>query len=369
MIIKTELLKDSCEKILGAISKSKLDDLRDCLELLVEDSHLHLNITNNEYFVSVNIPLDHNEAFHATINAQQFLKLVAQTSNAEIELANKDANLIFKSGNGRYKLPLIYDDNEVMTLKPINLYNVTVSTEINSDYLHSILNINSKDVAKRSFGSPVQQMYYLDQEGCITFASGACINNYNASNTPFRILLNDSIVKLFKLFDKEALINFQLGYDIDGTKVQPKLKLSYENIEITSILNNDDNLINSVPVDAIRKKSNKILNNPMNTVTIYKNDLLTALNRLEIFNSNKIVKLNITDTLNVSDLADVNVEEIAVQSSSITSRDKVWLVDSDKLKTLLNNCIESNLVLYLEEDSILIRRNNVINIIPTYEQE
>lgn len=375
MILKTELLKDSCDKILQAISKSKLDDLKDCLELIAEGNILHLNITNNEYYVSVSISLDHDEIFHSIVNATQFLKLVSQTNNEFIELGIKDANMIVKSGSSRYKLPMMFNDKDLIKLKKIDIYNVTINTEINSDYLHSILNINSKDVAKRSFGSPVQQMYYLDESGCITFASGACINNFSTHSAPFRILLTDTLVKLFKLFDKDVNVKMQLGYDMQEATIQPKLKLSYNNIEITSLLNNDDNLISSVPVSAIRGKANRIQYNnketELNDVVVNKTNLIGALSRLEIFNPNRIVKLTPTAfNLVVSDLADNNIESLDIlENAHIAVNDKTYLIDADKLKILLNTCEEQSLKIYFTDDSLLIRRNNVINIIPTYEQE
>lgn len=371
MIVKTELLKDSCEKVLAAISKSKLDDLRDCLEILSADSTLHLNITNNEYYVSVKIPLDHEESFSAVVNAPQFLKLISQVNNEDIELNVKDNNLIVKSGSSRYKLPMMFNDNNVVQLKKIELCNITVDTIINSNYLHSILNVNSKDVAKRSFGSPVQQMYYLDEQGCITFASGACVNKFTTTTSPFKVLLTDTLVKMFKLFNKDETVKLQLGYDLQDNSIQPKLRLSRDNVEITSLLNNDDRLISSVPVNAIRQKANRIQssNKEISEVVIQRSTLLGALNRLEIFNPNKIVKLKPTDKLIVSDLADNNVEEVDVLESPYIVSQRDYLVDSDKLKTLLVGCEEPSLKIYFAEDSLLVRRNNIINIIQIYEQE
>lgn len=371
MIIKTELLKDSCEKVLAAISKSKLDDLRDCLEILSTDDVLHLNVTNNEYYVSVKIPLDHIESFAAVVNASQFLKLVSQTNNENIELTVKDNNLIVKSGASRYKIPMMFNDAELIKLKKIELYNITIDATIKSDYLHSILNINSKDVAKRSFGSPVQQMYYLDEQGCITFASGACINSFTTSSAPFRVLLTDTLVKMFKLFDKDIDVHLQLGYDMQDNTIQPKLRLSYNNVEITSLLNNDDRLISSVPVTTIRQKASCIQysSGDIGEVVVHRSELISALSRLEIFNPNNIIKLKPSNNLIVSDLADNNVEEVEALETPYIAKQRDYLVDSSKLKTLLLGCDEPSLKIYFAEDSLLIRRNNIINIIQIYEQE
>lgn len=369
MLLETELLKNTCEKILSAISKSRLDEMRDYLEMSVSDSILHLSVTNSEYFVSVNISLDHTETFHATVNAQQFLKLVAQLTSDMVELTLKDSNLVVKGGSGRYKLPMIYVDNDLLTLKPILLNNVTVDTVVTSDYLHSILAINSRDVAKRSFGSPVQQMYYLDQRGCVTFASGACINNYTVDSTsPFRILLTDSIVKLFKLFDKDETIKLQLGYDLDGARLRSKIKLTNGLVDIYAFLNNDDSLLNSIPVETIRQKADRVISGKTQlTATVDRGELISALSRLEIFSTNKIIKVRLGDALELSDLMDGSTETIE-SATDVNSSERYWLIDLDKLKSLLTSFNTPTLKLYFEDDSILMVRGSVINIVPTYEQ-
>ena len=75
----------------------------------------------------------------------------------------------------------------------------------------SLYNYNTKQLNIGSVAKPVQKMFYIDNEGCITFTSGACVNNFTLEK-PIRVLLNSRLVNLFKLF-KDELVQFNLGYD------------------------------------------------------------------------------------------------------------------------------------------------------------
>lgn len=378
MILKTDILQDSCTKILNAISKSKLDDLRDILEIQVVNNILYLNVTNREYYVSVKTQLDELLNFHASVNATTFLKLVEQFTAEDIELNTSVNSLKIKSGPSSYKLPLIYDNTEIMTLPKIDINNVTTSFIINSSNLHSILAYNSKEIAKKSFGSPVQQMYYIDNEGCITFTSSACVNKFK-TDKPFKILINDTIVKLFKLFDKDTDVNVDIGFDVDGNNFQTKLKLYTNNINITTILNNDDKLINSIPVDSIRAKADAIYTR---RIVVNRTELLSALNRLLTVNQTAIVKLNflpstrmqLTDQLSsdVNDYTEYNCEEVGYLNGSNITIDSNYecLISADSLKNTLLNCDEKTLTIECgNKQSIVVKRVNIINIIPEYINE
>lgn len=48
-------------------------------------------------------------------------------------------------------------------------------------------------------------MYYFDKDGALTFTSGACVNKFTA-NVQSKLLFNDRLVKLFKLF-KDASVH------------------------------------------------------------------------------------------------------------------------------------------------------------------
>ena len=152
MILSSKEFKETCSKILIAISKSDLDDLTGSLELKVEDSNLVLITTNGEYYVTTKFALPEDivlafSDFHATVNASKFLKLVSQLTTEEIELNAKDKYLEIKA-NGKYKVPFIFEGENLVTLPVIKIDNVTSSFDISNDILNSITIYNSKNIKK-----------------------------------------------------------------------------------------------------------------------------------------------------------------------------------------------------------------------------
>ena len=155
MIIKTGDFKKICTTVLSATDNSEISTLTETLELKTVGTMLYLNVTNKEYYVSVAFPLEHEETFHAAVNANLFLKLIAAVTSDSIELYVQDNYLKVKA-NGDYKLPLIFENDALMQLPTIEIANPTLSMNISSDVLESIVNFNSKQLAIGTVAKPVQ---------------------------------------------------------------------------------------------------------------------------------------------------------------------------------------------------------------------
>lgn len=370
MIIRIEELQGVCSTILGVIDSSELSSLTETLELKAENNFLCLNVTNREYFVKVKIPLDESIEFHATVNAKLFLKLIAQTTTETVEFTIKDNNLEV-TGNGKYKLPMIFDNDTVLNLPEIHINNETSNFDVNTEILHSILKYNSKELAKGVIKNPIQTLYYLDQKGCITFTSGACVNNFTLPQ-PITVLLNNRVVKLFKLLSEDKT-HLTLGYDaISEDIIQTKLKLEDANVEITAILNCNDTLINSVPVDAIRGRAEDLYDY---SVVIDKNYLIQAINRLLLFTSGygsreilkPYSKFNFTkNQVIIHDASDINKETLNYHNSvDNLSEPYDAILDLAELKATLDACSEQYITIrFGNHQAITISRSNIVNIIP-----
>lgn len=366
MILRIEELKDACSKILGAVDSNALSTITETLELYTKEQVLYLNVTNKEYFAQVKIPIGESVDFRATVNANLFLRLISQITSESIELNVKDNNLYLR-GNGKYKLPLIYDGEELLTLPEITISNVTTSFPIKSSILHSIITYNSKEISKGGITRPVQKLYYLDNQGCITFTTGACVNNFTLTNS-IRILLNDRLVKLFKLFKTDSVL-FTLGYDsVSDDLIQTKVQFENDEIKLTAILSSDDNLLSSVPVAAIRARASEDYDYSM---VINKNEVLEAVNRLLLFTDNKISKLYSTfefgqDSVTIWD-TNKNSSELIPYEKPITSlTDKYTAVlDLLDLKITLESCNEQYVnISFGNGQAIVLSRGSVYNIIP-----
>ena len=365
MILRIEDLKDVCNKILSAVDSSELSVLTETLELKTKNNILYMSVTNKEYYVQVKLILNENINFHATVNANLFLKLISQTTTETVEILI-DKNILVIKGNGVYKLPLIYDDTKLLELPEIKINNVTSEFDIEGDVLVSILTYNSKEIAKGNIVRPVQKLYYVDENGAITFTTGACVNNFKLEK-PIKILLNQKVVKLFKLF-KNDNVHFKLGMDkISEEIIQTKVMFENDIVSITAILPNDNGLLSSVPVAAIRDRTTTIY--PY-SVNINKDEFIQAINRLLLFiNSKDFIRTFGSfefhnEYVILKDSNGINNEKL-YYSTPITNCNYVNSIDLLDLKITLENCSEKYLTLnFGDNQAIVIARGNVYNVIP-----
>lgn len=368
MIIKLEELKENCGKILTAVDNSDASLVTETLSLKTFDNILCLAVTNREYFVEVKSTLTGVvEPFNATVDAKLFLKLISQITTESVEFSVVENALVIK-GNGTYKLPLIFDGESLLELPKIEIKNQTVNMPINSEILQSILQYNSKELLKGAIARPVQKLYYIDEQGAITFTSGACVNKFTLEK-PISILLNGKLVKLFKLF-KEGDVDFTLGFDaISDDIIQTKVKFETANVCISAILTCDDTLLKSVPVEGIRSRADA---NYPHQVSLNKNDVLSAINRLLLFtttNSREILKpyskfeFN-KNSVTIWDARKENFEVVGYDGSEL-SEDYEAILDLTDLKTTIETCVESHFILkFGDNTAITINRGNIVNIIP-----
>ena len=367
-IIRSEDLKDVCGKILTAVDSTELSLVTETLELVAKDDVLTVGVTNREYFAEVKFKLEDVQDFHATVNATLFLKLVSQITTDTIALS-VDKNSLVVEGNGTYRLPLIFEGENLLTLPRIEIENPTVSFPIGAEVLNSILQYNSKELNKGTISKPVQKLYYVDELGAITFTSGACVNSFTLPK-PIKVLFNGRLVKLFKLF-KEGKVEFTLGYDaLSDEIIQSKVRFNNGEVSITAILSCDDTLVNSVPVQGIRSRAN----NPYPySINMNKSQLLQTINRLTLFTGSDSSFSKPYGTfefgpksVTVYDSRHENCEEIFYTNEDSNVEDTYTaMFNLADLKTTLETCTEPYLCMSFGDSSaMVISRGNVKNVIP-----
>ncbi len=370
MIIKSEKLKEVSKKILTVLNNTEFSNDEEALQLKTINNMLYLRISNSEYYASIKLDIEYPEELNATVNAPLFLKLINQITTEDVDLSLTERYLIVK-GNGKYKIPLIFVNESMRELSEIAIKNVTSSMDISSDILLNILQYNSKEFNKGFIYNESQKMYYIDEKGCITYTTGACVNKFDLEK-PIKILLSQKIVKLFKLFKNEN-IHFTLGYDaLSNDIIQTKVKFETSDISITAIIACDDKLLNSVPVNSIRGLADNIL--PFN-VSISRIDLLNTINRLMLFDPMGDNKSNIKTSMNklvfspdrvtIYDVEGNNNEEIKYSEiPEGKSVDYECLVNLDDVKITLESFNDPYIYLSFGEGrALIISRNNIKNII------
>lgn len=373
MTIETKLLQDVAQKILSTINTNDTINSTDQLQLSTFNNQLHLSVASDEYFVDIQLPLNTYEEIHAVVNANVFLKLVSQTSTDNITLYVKDAQVLHVDCNGSYVLPLLYSSNgEALHLTDIKILNPTQCMSVSSDILISLLKYNAKQLGTVKVASPLQKVFYMDEQGAITFTEGACINNFTLPQ-PTRVLMSPKLVKLFKLFQKDEPVEIVIGYDsVGGSEeiIQTKIRFKTPLVSISAILTCDDSLLNSYPANRIRESASA--NYPYST-TISKDMMQAAINRLLLFYSSADVLQPIglfefrEDDVVIKDNRTKNAETVDYVNSidSLHGSSYTAILNLNELKATLETCVDSYLTIYFGSDiALVVARGNVYNVIP-----
>lgn len=369
MIIKTADFKDICSTILTAIDSNEISTLTETLELKVEDKVLYMNVTNGEYYASVKFEANIEEDFNAAVNASLFLKLIAAVTTENIEL-NVIDNYVEVKANGVYKIPMIYDNDKLLSIPKITINNVTVEMNVSGDIFESILNYNSKELLRGITSKPVQKMYYVDEQGCITFTTGACVNKFTLEK-PIKVLFNSRLVKLFKLF-KNDNVEFKLGYDtVNENLIQTKVSFTTDKIIITAITNSNDELLNQVPVNAIRNRANTAY---ANNVVFDKNELLDTINRLLLFSAGYGTAKNLkpyslfeynNDKVTIYDSNKENKETLQFKNDTKVEETYSMTLDLYDLKSVLDTISDEFITLsFGNHQAIALKTLTLTNIVP-----
>lgn len=369
MIIKSQKFQEICSTILAATDSAEISTLTETLELKVENKVLYLNVTNGEYYASVKFDLESDEQFHAAVNANLFLKLIAAVTTEDIELQAM-SNYVLVKANGTYKIPMIFEGDKLLSLPKIEVKNPTVSMKVSGSILESILNYNSKELLRGTISRPVQKMFYVDETGCITFTTGACVNNFSLEK-PVKVLFNNRLVKLFKLF-KNDMVDFTLGYDsISEELVQTKVEFKTSKITLTAVTGCNDELLNSVPVAAIRGRATATY---ANNVVLNKEELLASINRLLLFSAGYGSVKNLKpyslfeckdDTMTIYDSNKENKEVIKFKNDTKVDSEYSMTLDLSDLKLILDTITDEYVTLsFGNHQAVVLKRTNISNVVP-----
>lgn len=365
MILRIEDILEPCSIILSAVDANDLSQLTKTVELKVEDSVLYMAVTNREYVAEIKIQLDENVNFHATVDAETFLRLISSMTCDTVEFTVADNALVIK-GNGVYKLPLIFNDDKLLELPRIVLNGCDAKFEVEGNTLVSLLTYNSKQFSNKTQLAPVQRFYYVDEEGAITFTFGACVNKFKL-DVPVKMMINQRLARLFKLFKGKTVQVTTSNEPIDDDIVQSKARFQADNINISAILTSDKNYVNEVPVTAIRGMADEI--SPY-SVSIDATDMLNAVTRLQLFaGKNMLCYIDFEcNTQRMKLSYNSNVEELYYHNADTgidANTSYSFIIDANEIKNILDSTVEQFVnVKFGNDKSVVLVRKNIYDVIP-----
>lgn len=364
MFLKLEDIKKRCHKLLSAVDPNNISYITELLELYSKDSILYLTVTSQDYVVEVKVPISDSEEFHATVNATLFLKLISQFTTDQVELTINGNQLDIKA-DGKYSLPLVYENDTIVTLPKIEIENVTNNFTIDSSILTNINTYNIKELNKDGIMNPVQKMFYIDKHGCITFTTGACITEFELQSD-ISILLPLNVVKLFKLFNSSK-VDFTIGQDDLNGIIQTKVIFKDDMVTLGAILVSDSGMVSSVPKDAIRKMATDTYDY---SIVINRQGLLNAINRLLLFNKSDSAtrpygkfKFDGTNNMLISDKDEHNTENIRIENMNVDNYE--MLIDLMDVKSVIESSKDEFITInFGNHQSVVVKRPGVYNVIP-----
>lgn len=372
MILKTKAFQEAANKILVAVG---VDKSAANLELAAKDNKLFLRVTNREFFAAIGFDLEEPTEFRAVVDANLFLNLISGINTEEFELTINDTNIAVKAGKSSYKLAMIYENDQLMKLPVIKLDpdQVTIDMPIAHDILMSILNVNGKEIqkAKRLDVNELQRYYYIDETGCFTFTTGACVNSFTLTK-PIKLLLTDKVVKLFKLFNSDVWMSY--GHQVNAdSSMQPIVTFQTENVYVASRLLNDETCIQKIkaPCEAMKKL---VKENYDHNLVLSASEMSAAIGRLLMFHKNSSAKADLSfvpatvdfsnTELTISDVSGDNKEVITIENGSTTPGGYSMGVNLIDLKSVLDSCKNEHITMNCgNKKSIIINRGTISNVI------
>lgn len=375
-IIRTDELKTICNKITLAIDSSSTEEVAGALCVEVKDNTLFLSVTNKEYYVSIRKILTGTVSnFKTVVDADLFIKLISKITTETVELSISSGTLIVK-GNGQYKLAMLYSGQELMEVPEILLSKVEVSNTTKSENLADMLQHNSKEFSKvppNTALHPIQKMYYMDEKGCITFTQGACVNYFDLEN-PFKILLGQKLVKLFKLF-KDEEVTIDVGEEkINEEFTQTRIRLYGEDVKICAILGGDNKaLVNKVPVVSVRNRAETLYDYE---IEVSKAALLETIGRILLFAN--VGKSKVPpycrivfdkNYMTIFDTRQENNEQVVYENPVFDLNDNAYstIVEMNNFKSTIESFTDKTVVIkFSNHTAMTIESGNIVYVFPEH---
>ena len=153
MKVVTSRMKEAVNKAIKGAGFNNLIPITSMIGIKLSDGKLRLLTTDMTNTLCIIIDKVAGDDMDITVDADKFGKLIAKTTSEDIDLSVKD-DVLFVKANGTYKIPLISDEDGLISFQDINdlseIKEADCKTKLSS--VMQAYNINKSALAKTQIG-------------------------------------------------------------------------------------------------------------------------------------------------------------------------------------------------------------------------
>ena len=202
MKVVTSRMKEAVNKAIKGAGFNNLIPITSMIGIKLSDGKLRLLTTDMTNTLCIIIDKVAGDDMDITVDADKFGKLIAKTTSEDIELSVKD-DILFVKANGTYKIPLISDEEGLISFPDVNIGSEpNAKTKLSS--VMQAYNINKSALAK-TLENPALTGYYCGDMVISTDANVITFNGFKMFDCEEPILISAQQMQLLTLNTKEDI--------------------------------------------------------------------------------------------------------------------------------------------------------------------
>lgn len=205
MKVVTSRMKDAVNKAIKGAGFNNLIPITSMIGIKLSDGKLRLLTTDMTNTLCIIIDKVAGDDMDITVDADKFGKLIAKTTSEDIGLAvNED--VLYVKGNGTYKIPLISDEEGLISFPDVNLMEdiKTIDCKTKLSSVMQAYNINKSALAK-TLENPALTGYYCGENVISTDANVITFNGFKMFDCEQPILISAQQMQLLTLNTSEDI--------------------------------------------------------------------------------------------------------------------------------------------------------------------
>ena len=205
MKVVSSRMKEAVNKAIKGAGFNNLIPITSMIGIKLSDGKLRLLTTDMTNTLCIIIDKVAGDEMDITVDADKFGKLIAKITSEDIDLSVKD-DVLFVKANGTYKIPLISDEEGLISFPDINdlseIKEVDCKTKLSS--VMQAYNINKSALAK-TLENPALTGYYCGDTVISTDANVITFNQFKMFDIENPILISAQQMQLLTLNTKEDI--------------------------------------------------------------------------------------------------------------------------------------------------------------------